>query len=62
VQSAARLFPKALCNSQWINFVVFPERVFVPALMQLSMVRSAQWHGEFVVDLAPKRTGLVKRR
>jgi len=52
------LRPKCLCNFERIDFEVLPPCFLVANLMELTMVHSAQWHGEFIADLLPECTRL----
>jgi hypothetical protein len=50
-----RLQPKRAGVDGWINSGVPPPIRFVLAAVDLAMMSSAQWYGEFIADLAPER-------
>ena len=42
-------------HGQWIEVELLPPCAFVAALVELTMVSTAQRHSELVADFAPKR-------
>jgi len=55
-----RRLPEILCGFRWHNLEIGPPRGLVAIAMQVEMVISAQWYGEFVADLASERSRLGK--
>jgi hypothetical protein len=53
-----RLQPKCAGVDGWINSGVAPPIRFVAAAVDLAMMSSAQWYGEFIADLPPERPTL----
>ena len=54
------LHPKVLGGLQGIDPEVFPPALLIARLMQLSMVTTAERHGEFIADLKAHRSRLGK--
>src|SRR4029077_12816122 len=52
--------PKDPCDFHGINLQVLPPSNFIASLMHLSMVTSAERHGELIADLEADRTRLRK--
>ena len=52
--------PKLLCRLDRCNLNVCPPRDFVAVAVQVPMMISTQWHGEFVADLASECSRLCK--
>ena len=55
-----RRLPEIFCGFHWHNLEIGPPRGLVAIAMQVQMVISAQWYGEFVADLASERARLGK--
>ena len=52
--------PEIFCCFRWHNLEIGPPRGLVAIAMQVQMMISAQWYGEFVADLASERSRLGK--
>ena len=52
--------PKLLCRLYRCNLNVCPPRDFIAMAMQVAMMFPAQWHSEFVADLASECSRLRK--
>ena len=52
--------PKLFCRLDRCDLKVCPPRDFVAIAMQVAMMITAQWHREFVADLASQCSGLRK--
>jgi hypothetical protein len=48
------VLPKALRRVQRIDIELLPPCAFVTALVQLAMMKPAEWDGEFVTHFAPE--------
>jgi hypothetical protein len=55
-----RPLPKACRNGEGIDPLVLPPGALTPAPVQLTMVQSAEGHGELVADLSSYRPLLSK--
>jgi len=55
-----RFKPQRAGSDSWINSGIPPPCDFIAAAVNLAMVPSTQWDGEFVADLAPECRGLRK--
>ena len=53
-----RFKPECAGSRKWIYPSVLPPRTFTAAPMDLTVMRTTDRHGEFVTDLATKRTSL----
>ncbi len=55
-----RFKPQRASSDSWINSGIPPPCDFIAAAVNLAMVPSTQWDGEFIADLAPECRGLRK--
>jgi hypothetical protein len=50
--------PQPLRYRQRIEVELLPPHAFVAALMEFTVVGTAEWHGELIADFAPERPAL----
>ena len=55
-----RFLPETPCDLQSINLRAFPPSDFIAGLVQLSMMTTAERHGELIADFKADRSWLSK--
>ena len=53
-------FPQLFGSLHWPNPQIRPPGLFIAKLVELSVMASAKWHGEFVADFEAQRSRLCK--
>ena len=52
------MLPQPLRDRQRVEVCSLPPYAFVAALMEFTMVSTAEWHGELIANFAPERPAL----
>ena len=60
LRAALRCSPQPLRHGHWIAIEMLPPSAFTAAPVELTMVKPAKRHREFITDFAPKRALLRK--